>query len=77
MDFGNQIKTFTDAAKEAINPQVKIVEANARAKLGELLGDDISLIKSIRLDADVGKFHAVDAPASIVDRIHAAGLLKD
>lgn len=77
MGFGDQIKKFTDAAKTSIDPQAKTVEANARAKLAELLGDDISLIKSICLDADVGKFHSVDAPVSIVDRIHAAGLLKD
>lgn len=77
MGFGDQIKKFADDAKAKLDEQVKEVEANAKKRLHELLGDDVSLIKSIRLDADVGKFHAVDAPQSVIDRLRAAGLLKD
>lgn len=77
MKFGDQIKNFAESAKEKIDAQVQDLEQRAKAKLHELLGDDVALVKSISLDADVGKFHLVDAPQSVVDRIRAAGLLKD
>ena len=77
MGFGDQIKKFANEAKAKLGEQVKEVEVNAKKRLDELLGDDVSLIKSIRLDADVGKFHAIDAPQSVIDRLRAAGFLKD
>lgn len=77
MGFGDQIRRFTDDAKAKLDAQVEVVRASAEKRLHELLGDDVSLISSIRLDADVGKFYAVDAPQSVIDRLRAAGLMKD
>ncbi len=77
MSFSDQIKRFADDTKAKLGDVVKQVEANAQKRLREVLGDDVSLIKSIRLDADVGKFHAIDAPQSVIDRLRAADLLKD
>ena len=77
MGFSDQIKQFVDGAKAKLDGQVKVIEENAKKRLHEILGDDVSLIKSIRLDADVGKFHSIDAPPSVIDRLRTAGLLKD
>lgn len=77
MGFGDQIKQFTDNAKEKIAAAERLVEGNAKKRLADLFGDDVNQIKSIRLDADVGKFHSVDAPAFIVDRLRKEGLLKE
>ena len=77
MSFSDQIKRFADDTKAKLGDVVKQVEANAQKRLHEVLGDDVSLIKSIRLDADVGKFHAIDAPQSVIDRLRAADLLTD
>jgi len=76
MGFGDQIKQFADDSKKKMDQDHKQVEENAHKRLREILGDDYSLIKSIRLDADVGKFDAVDAPEEVVEKIRAAGLLK-
>lgn len=77
MSFSDQIKKFAEDSKAKMDDAVEQVRANAEGRLREILGDDVSLIKSIRLDADVGKFHAVDAPQSVIDQIRAAGLLRD
>lgn len=76
MGFGDQIKQFSSNAQKAMEQGKKQVEENAHKRLREILGADYSLIKSIRLDADVGKFDAVDAPKEVVEKIRAAGLLK-
>ena len=76
MSFSGDIKTFTNATKAKLDEALAQVEKNAKARLVEILGDDVSLIKSIRLDADVGKFYEVDAPDSVVEKLRQAGLLK-
>lgn len=76
MGFSDQIKQFADDTKKKIEQAYKQVEENAHNRLREILGDDYSLIKSIRLDADVGKFYAVDAPEDVIEKIRAAGLLR-
>jgi hypothetical protein len=77
MAFGDQIKRFTENAKQQMDAQKKQVEQNAKRRLVEILGDDVALIKSIALDADVGKFYNIDAPQEVVDRLRSAGVVKE
>lgn len=77
MAFGDQIKRFAENAKQQMEAQKKEVEQNAKQRLAEILGDDVALIKSITLDADVGKFYNIDAPQEVVDRLRSAGVVKE
>lgn len=77
MSFSDQIKKFSDNAKNEIEKKRKEVEINARNRLQELLLDEVREIKSITLDADIGKFYDVDAPASILEKLRKADLLRD
>lgn len=76
MGFEDQIKAFGDKAKEAMEAKKREVESNAKKVLHDLLGDDVSQIQSISLDADIGKFHSVVAPESILAKLREANLLK-
>ena len=76
MGFEDQIKAFGDNAKEAMEAKKREVESNAKKVLHDLLGDDVSQIQSISLDADIGKFHSVVAPESILAKLCEANLLK-
>ena len=73
MGFGDQINQFAYDSKKKMDQVQKV---NAHKGLREILGNDYPLLKSIRLDADVGKFYAVDAPEEVIEKIRAAGLLK-
>lgn len=77
MSFSDQIKKFSDNAKNEIEKKKKEVEINARNRLQELLLDEVREIKSITLDADIGKFYDVDAPASVLEKLRKADLLRD
>lgn len=77
MDFGDQIKRFTENAKQQSEAQKKQVEQNAKQRLVEILGHDVALIKSIALDADIGKFYNIDAPQEVVDQLRIAGVVKE
>lgn len=77
MAFGDQIKRFSENAKQQLEAQKKQVEQNAKQRLVEILGDDVALIKSIALDADIGKFYNIDAPHDVVDRLRIAGVVKE
>jgi len=77
MSFSDQISKFSDNAKNEIEKKRKEVEINARNRLQELLLDEVREIKSITLDADIGKFYDVDAPASILEKLRKADLLRD
>ncbi|MER0215642.1 MAG: hypothetical protein DU481_05460 [Nitrosomonas sp.] len=76
MGFEDQIKAFNDKAKEAMEAKKREVESNAKKALHDLLGDEVSQIQSISLDADIGKFHSVVAPESILAKLREANLLK-
>ena len=76
MSFSDQIKKFSDNAKNEIEKKKKEVENNARNRLQELLLEDVREIKSIKFDADIGKFYDVDAPASVLEKLRKADLLK-
>ncbi|OGS98228.1 MAG: hypothetical protein A3F73_01855 [Gallionellales bacterium RIFCSPLOWO2_12_FULL_59_22] len=76
MGFEDQIKAFADKAKEAMEAKKLEVENNAKKALHDLLGEDVSKIQSISLDADIGKFHSVVAPESILAKLREANLLK-
>lgn len=77
MSFSDQIKKFSDNAKNEIEKKKKEVEVNARNRLQELLLDEAREIKSITLDADIGKFYDVVAPASVLEKLRKAGLLRE
>ena len=74
MGFSDQIKSFTEQAKSSLELKKAEVEANARKVLSELLGEDISKIESISLNADTGKFHSVAAPENIIQKLKDANL---
>ena len=73
MGFGDQIKQFAHDSKKKMD---QVQTENAHKRLREILGNDYPLLKSIRLDANVGKFYAVDAPEEVIEKIRAADLLK-
>ena len=77
MKFSDQINNFTDKAKVGMEQAQQEVIANAKQRLGDVLGDDASLIKSIKLDADVGKFYDIEAPEAVLDKLRAAGLVRE
>ncbi len=76
MKFEDQIKAFTDKTKETLENKKQEIEENAKKVLHDLLGNDISQIQSISLDTDVGKFHNVVAPESVLSKLRNANLLK-
>jgi hypothetical protein len=76
MGFQDQVSAFTDKAKAALETQKEEVQRNAEKVLRDLLGDDATLVKSISLDADCGKFYDVVAPESVISKLRTAGLLK-
>lgn len=78
MSFSDQINKFSDNAKNEIEKKKKEVENNARNRLQELLlAEEMREIKSITLDTDIGKFYDVDAPASVLEILRNADLLKN
>jgi len=76
MGFEDQIKAFTDKSKEVMEAKKLEVESSAKKALHDLLGDDVSQIQSISLDTDIGKFHSVVAPESVLAKLRKANLLK-
>jgi hypothetical protein len=76
MSFKDQIRTFCTKANEALEAKKREVENNAKKVLHDLLGDEVSQIQSISLDADVGKFHSVVAPERVLAKLREANLLK-
>ncbi|MCE3606565.1 hypothetical protein LXA47_23600 [Massilia sp. P8910] len=77
MGFADEVKKFTGTAKAKLVDAQKQVEMNAKQRLLEVLGDDVGLIKSIKLDMDVGKFYEIDAPVEVVERLRAADVVKE
>lgn len=76
MRFEEQVNEFADKVKEEMDEKVREVEENAKKALRDLLGEEVSQIQSISLDADIGKFHSVVAPESVLAKLREAGLLK-
>lgn len=76
MSFSDDIKKFTEKAKKGFEEAKEQLAINAKNRLQEVLGDEADKIKSIKLDADVGKFYDVDAPESVLKKLRNEGLLK-
>ena len=53
----------------------KDVEKAAGEILNDILGDEVSLIESISFSKAEGKFHSVEAPDEILDKLREADLL--
>lgn len=77
MGFADQVKAFTAEATAAIEVKQEELRVNAERVLHETLGPDVSKVESIRLDADVGKFHSVVAPDDVIAKLRAANLLRE
>lgn len=77
MAFGDQVKRFTEKAKLQLEDVKKQVEANAKQRLVDILGDDVGRIRGIKLDTDIGKFYDIDAPEEIIERLRSSGVVKE
>lgn len=77
MSFSNQIEKFVKTTQDKLGHMSAAVETNAVRKLREILGEDVTLIKEGAYDKSLGKFHSIDAPQSVIDRLRDAGVLKD
>jgi len=77
MDFSGDLDAFAAEQKKRIDEMLRLTEDNARSVLVELLGDGVNTISAIRLNANTGKFYAVEAPTGIVEALRSAGLLEE
>lgn len=77
MSFGGDIKKFTGKARTQIHEAEEQAKQNLSRRLEEVLGEDVHLIKGGKFDLETGMFTEVGAPADIIDRLRAAGLMKD
>ncbi|HGM7334030.1 TPA: hypothetical protein ACKQCJ_000311 [Stenotrophomonas maltophilia] len=77
MDFSGDLDAFAAEQKKRIEEMLRLTEENARSVLAELLGDGVNTITAIRLNADTGKFYAVEAPTVIIEALRSAGLLEE
>lgn len=77
MSFGNQLKKFAEMTTEQMRAASAEDEARAKQTLRDILGEDVLLIKDVTYDQSLGKFYAIDAPQSVIDRLRDAGVLKD
>lgn len=76
MGFADDINKFSNKVNEAMEAKKREVGENAKKVLADVLGEDASLIESISLDADIGKFHSVVAPEKVIAKLREANLLK-
>jgi hypothetical protein len=76
MSFSDSIKTFVDKATASLEDQKARVAENAKRVLSETLGQDAGLIRGIVLNADTGKFHDIDAPEHVIQKLREAKLVE-
>jgi hypothetical protein len=60
----------------SITPRTNLSNGSQFGGRPEVLGEDASLIESISLDANSGKFHCVIAPENVLAKLREADLLK-
>ena len=77
MTMSKGINEFVERQKLQLEEQQRQLQETAKQRLFEVLGNDVGLVKGIALDADVGKFFDIDAPQEVVDRLRAAGLVRE
>lgn len=77
MGFGSDIKKFTDKARSQIREAEEQAKQNLLRRLEEVLGPDAQLIRGLQFDVSTGKITEVGAAPEIIDRLRAAGLMKD
>jgi len=75
MGLPDSVKDFTEKAKALLDERVARVTENAKKVLAETLGDDVALVRSIVLNADVGKFYDIDAPEHVIQKLRDADLV--
>jgi hypothetical protein len=75
MGFSDSVKDFTEKAKALLEERKARVTENAKKVLAETLGDDFSLVRSIALNAEVGKFYDIDATEHVIQKLRDANLV--
>ncbi|WP_343741655.1 hypothetical protein [Herbaspirillum huttiense] len=71
------IEEFVALQNQEFEEAKNHLQQAAKDRLLEVLDEDISLIESIALDADVGKFLEIKAPQEIIERLRAADLVRE
>lgn len=77
MSFADDIKKFASETSEKIKKMENVQKEKLDELLKELLGDDTKLITSINFDNERQKFFDVKAPASVIEKLHKAGYLRE
>lgn len=78
MGFADSIKKFVDETKVKLQTKQEEAAANALVALKVTLGDEINLItQSPSFDLETGKFYNVHAPDAVLEKLRAAGLLRE
>jgi hypothetical protein len=78
MGFADSVKKFAEETKSKLQAAQEEAGEKALAALKETLGDDINLIThSPSFDIEAGKFYDVHAPKAVLEKLRAAGLLRE
>lgn len=75
MSFSSDINKFVKNAKKKLETSAAEHEEQAKAKLIDVMGDDLNTITSITFDLESGKFKYVQAPERAKDKLRQAGLI--
>ena len=75
MALSNQVEPLSEGSKD-LEAERHRVEENAKQALVDALGGDVSLIRTITLNADTGKFNRALAPEHVLFKLKAANLLE-
>lgn len=77
MGFSRDINKFVGNTKQKIEEITAESEDRAKAKLTEIMGDDLIEIKAITFDMELGKFRDVEAPEFVKDKLRKENLLVE
>jgi len=75
MSFSNDINKFVSESKNKMQKIAAEKEDQAKAKLIEIMKDDLSEIKAITFDLSLGLFRDVEAPEYIKEKLRQENLL--
>lgn len=77
MSFSDDIKKFSSETTSKIKELQKAQEEKIAVFLQEKLGDEYKDITSIKFDNESLKFYDVKATESVINKLRAAGYLRD
>jgi hypothetical protein len=75
MGFSDSVKDFAEKTTALLEEQKARLAENAKKVLAETLGDDVALVKSASLNADIGKFYDIEAPEHVIQKLRDANLV--